>query len=526
MISELISVGLFSLGVLCSSFSIDSNSSDISIRANDPNARPIYLDVDSSRGVVKNGSNYSLSVKAYNNEVDFTFTSVELYMSINYNPYYQLISSYSFTKEFKHGTYYLAEFNFDGVSWAIGAQSPDLFIRFKTSSNNYDSHTERFSVVGVAPDLINDIQRYYFTYDDFVNYSYSYTGSSDLSYYETTNKSNPFYKLQINNKSLYIYVPDWVQFAFGVPVSLRFNFNFSGSINHSFYFDNEQNNLEFNDEVIKVNSFRYDIEINRFELELASRPTGLNNASFTSTIGSGTYLYSYYGTLPDTGEPPSISPPIITNKVVFNFTIPDNIKSKFYELYFETDLFTITDEKFDYNDYNLIDSPFIEIPKSYIDTVYEHQPTTFEFTGSLKEPASGFDKFTNSLSLKVSFESDVYSFDGNSRNDIDWLFSSSVVVDNVAGVIDSNYSSSGVTNIGIDILSFSKVGFSNDVEVVDVAGLLFTIISLPFTFFSQAFDLTLFSGTAYAINIGDVFLLIVAILIIIAVIKLIMSIKG
>ena len=174
----------------------------------------------------------------------------------------------------------------------------------------------------------------------------------------------------------------------------------------------------------------------------------------------------------------------------------------------------------------MIDSPFIEIPKSYIDTIFEHQPTTFTLTGSLKEPVSGFEQFINFLSLRVSFESYVYSYEGDSRNDTDWLFLSSVVADNVAGVIDSNYSSSGITKISIDILSVNKVGFSNDVEVVDVAGLLFTIISLPFTFFSQAFDLTLFSGTAYAINIGDVFLLIIAILIIIAVIKIIMSLKG
>ena len=66
----------------------------------------------------------------------------------------------------------------------------------------------------------------------------------------------------------------------------------------------------------------------------------------------------------------------------------------------------------------------------------------------------------------------------------------------------------------------------SDPSVIDVPGLLFTILTLPFTFFTQAFDLTLFPGTPYAINISDVLLAIICILLLIYIIKLVMSIKG
>lgn len=78
-----------------------------------------------------------------------------------------------------------------------------------------------------------------------------------------------------------------------------------------------------------------------------------------------------------------------------------------------------------------------------------------------------------------------------------------------------------IKNVNLVITKISK-----PTEVVDLNSLLFTILTLPFTFYSQAFNLTLFSGTAYAINIGDIIMFIISILLLVAIIKMIMSIKG
>lgn len=50
-------------------------------------------------------------------------------------------------------------------------------------------------------------------------------------------------------------------------------------------------------------------------------------------------------------------------------------------------------------------------------------------------------------------------------------------------------------------------------EVIDIPGLMFTILTLPFSFITQAFNITLFPNTPYSINIGNLFLSIVAIII-------------
>lgn len=61
-------------------------------------------------------------------------------------------------------------------------------------------------------------------------------------------------------------------------------------------------------------------------------------------------------------------------------------------------------------------------------------------------------------------------------------------------------------------------------EVVNIPELMFMILSLPFTFFSGAFNLTLFAGTAYAINVSDVVLCIFGLLIVIFVVRLVIKI--
>lgn len=49
-------------------------------------------------------------------------------------------------------------------------------------------------------------------------------------------------------------------------------------------------------------------------------------------------------------------------------------------------------------------------------------------------------------------------------------------------------------------------------EVIDIGGLMFTILTMPFSFISQAFNLTLFPNTPYAINISNLFITIIAVM--------------
>lgn len=63
-------------------------------------------------------------------------------------------------------------------------------------------------------------------------------------------------------------------------------------------------------------------------------------------------------------------------------------------------------------------------------------------------------------------------------------------------------------------------------EIIDIPNLLWTILTMPFAFFSTAFNLTLFPNTAYQVNIGNVILSILAILILVFIIKLVIKQLG
>lgn len=60
-------------------------------------------------------------------------------------------------------------------------------------------------------------------------------------------------------------------------------------------------------------------------------------------------------------------------------------------------------------------------------------------------------------------------------------------------------------------------------EIVDIPGLMFTILGLPFSFISQAFDLTIFPGTPYQVNFSNIFLGFIAIAMLLWVLKLILG---
>lgn len=61
-------------------------------------------------------------------------------------------------------------------------------------------------------------------------------------------------------------------------------------------------------------------------------------------------------------------------------------------------------------------------------------------------------------------------------------------------------------------------------EVIDLPGLMFTILGMPWTFLSTAFSLTLFPNTPYSINISSLLLTILGIIIFIFIIRLILKV--
>lgn len=78
-------------------------------------------------------------------------------------------------------------------------------------------------------------------------------------------------------------------------------------------------------------------------------------------------------------------------------------------------------------------------------------------------------------------------------------------------------------------LSFTYKYYINNptYEVIDLPNVMLSILTMPFTFFSQAFNLTLFPNTPYALNIGHTILIIVGVIGTIYLIRYLVSIfKG
>lgn len=65
----------------------------------------------------------------------------------------------------------------------------------------------------------------------------------------------------------------------------------------------------------------------------------------------------------------------------------------------------------------------------------------------------------------------------------------------------------------------TEVNPTGNGEIVDIPGLMLSILGMPFTFMAQAFNLVLFPGTIYQINVSHIFLALVGSAILIFIIK-------
>lgn len=79
---------------------------------------------------------------------------------------------------------------------------------------------------------------------------------------------------------------------------------------------------------------------------------------------------------------------------------------------------------------------------------------------------------------------------------------------------------------GIFIRGTNIIPQGGTYEVIDIPGLMWDILTMPFAFVSQAFNLTLFPNTPYQINIANLFLSIIAIVVFVWLISFFVKLKG
>lgn len=91
---------------------------------------------------------------------------------------------------------------------------------------------------------------------------------------------------------------------------------------------------------------------------------------------------------------------------------------------------------------------------------------------------------------------------------------------NVIPLKTNNYAYGNITISGTNIIP------DETYEVIDLPGLMWEILTMPFAFISQAFNLTLFPGTPYQVNISNLFLSIIAVITFVWLITFFLKLKG
>lgn len=149
---------------------------------------------------------------------------------------------------------------------------------------------------------------------------------------------------------------------------------------------------------------------------------------------------------------------------------------------------------------------------------------------------SGKEKQELEVQIADREDLDIYTYYGPviSLNDVNLLHTTTyIVIDIWASVFYENHQESTepttpvsptteLLNTKQTILTAHKLPVA-PMEFIDIPGMMFTILTMPFSFISQAFDVTLFPGTAYQVNISNMFLGFIAIAILLWVLKLIMG---
>lgn len=190
--------------------------------------------------------------------------------------------------------------------------------------------------------------------------------------------------------------------------------------------------------------------------------------------------------------------PINLNYITYylNMNVPnsDKLSSAAYEWYiYNEELNQYADELINganYNNYTEIRNAYQHIDD---DTIYQAPLNT---TGSRPKLISNNDK----ILVKITLE-----YDGDLINDNGAFMNYSYPLNTISE--DVNYVLPDVTNY----------------EVVDIPGLMFTVLGMPFAWISIAFNFTIFPGTPYALNISHLVLAVIVAGIAIFIIKKILK---
>lgn len=462
------------------------------------------------------------------------------------------------------------------------------FIPLKSDSNINISYVDSLNTNLVNSPIANDVNNlnndfllYDFSYSEnkyhleFVA-NYSSFSFSNIKLRFQTNSWNVSTTLSYNdfiisNENDLTYISyDWVRSDFKEDIVLTTTINFlSGSSEYIFNISylSDEYSFSYNIPELIVSKFQitgntYNVELNYrsffpfvFELGFITFPSSTTtnyrvnpNSGYTfstnhsvSTISfsfvslpfRSSYLsfLLYYsngnGSISSENFNTDNSGNLILNPTytTINVNLSESIKSQFSSLYLSTDLF-VFNEEFD-SKINLLTSDSISIPNYLIDTFNENAPCRFWLTGVYKEEFQNIQQLKIDLNSLLVFNGYTQSFISNYISSDLKNFDCSINIDSLITPNDYTFSTkmSNYFDFTINSLNISMYIPSTQ-EVIDLVPLLLTIITLPFTFFSNAFNLTLWPNTPYAINIGDILLFIVVMLMIISIIKIIMSMKG
>lgn len=87
---------------------------------------------------------------------------------------------------------------------------------------------------------------------------------------------------------------------------------------------------------------------------------------------------------------------------------------------------------------------------------------------------------------------------------------------NISMWIDANID---IYRIALDNIQISYIVPVPTQEVIDVPGLFWTILGMPFAFISQAFNLTIFPGTPYSLNVSNLLFTVIGAMILIYIVR-------
>lgn len=509
------------------------------------NSPSVYLSNFSSNIYsVDTGWNFKIS---YNNYSNCTYCYKEFYLDDNVliNGYSNLLSHFSYNNINNNDFYY----NYIGSYFRVGSNSL-LF------GKTYSCYIKYYYMIDFNLDnkiLVYESQKFNFTvgyktyYEEFALFNkdlknktceldsfllYSNTSSLKIEYYlndvlkytkeltgvaDTTIVGSETYDYSFSDTGytftdleLYTFYNCYFKIYSGdtlIQTSITESFEFGSLMYYEefavFTKDNKALTCELDSFLLYGNV--QNITINYYlnnELNGSNKLVGVEDYT---EIGDGSYTYSYNGT---------------------GYTFKNLYLDTSYDVYFkiydtDTNKLLIT-SKVESFILSVPNSKAMDIYNVYLNNIYSsggrvnfsyysaYTPITIYIY--LNDNLLSSNIYTNVPNQKYNTYFDFTNLEKNTKYNFEIQLLNTISFNNV---VSTSYKGSFNTS------SVSQYG-----EVVNLPSLMFNILSMPFAFFSNAFNLTLFSGTPYAINIGDVIMFIISLVILIAIIKMIMNIKG